>query len=56
MNPKPMSEALEKNIQDILTASIRAGENARRLAFQTRTNSVVVRNGKMIIKVPKAPR
>jgi transaldolase len=55
-NPKLMSEAVAKDVQDILAALTRAGENARRLAFQTQTNNVVMRNGKMVIEVPKASK
>lgn len=56
MNPKPLSEARDEDVRNAMAALIRAGESARRLAFQTQTNIVVIRNGKMVIEVPKAPK
>ena len=56
MNPKPLSEARDEDARHLMAALIRAGESARRLAFQTQTNIVVVRNGKMVIEVPKEPK
>ena len=54
MNPKPLCEARDEDARNVMAALIRAGESARRLAFQTQTNIVVVRNGKMVIEIPKS--
>lgn len=56
MNPKPLSEARDEDARHVMAALIRAGESARRLAFQTQTSIVVFRNGKMVIEVPKSPK
>lgn len=56
MNPKPLSEAKDEDAKHIMAALIRAGESARRIAFQTQTNIVVVCNGKMVKEVPKSPK
>ena len=56
MNPKPLSEARDKDARHVMAALIRAGESARRLAFQTQTNIVVFRHGKMVIEIPKSPK
>ena len=56
MNQKHMSKETQEFVRDVTAALKRAGESARRPAFQTQTNLVVVRNGKKIIEVPKAPK
>ena len=56
MNPKPLSEARDEDAKHMMAALKRAGEAARRIAFQTQTNLVIVRDGKKIIEVPKTPK
>ena len=48
MNQKPISQSLEKDVQDITAALLRSSQRARIIAEQTKTAFVIVRNGKLV--------
>ena len=52
MNQKPISQSLEKDVQDITAALLRASQRARIIAEQTKTAFVIVRNGKLVKEYP----
>ena len=56
MNPKPLSQARDEDARNITAALQRAGQRARRVAAQTQTDIIVVRNGKLIREAPIVPK
>lgn len=55
MNPKPLSEARDEDVRNVMAALQRAAKRARAIAIQTQTELVVVRNGKLIREIPSDP-
>lgn len=48
MNPKPMSEAKNKDFHHVEAALKRAAQRAREIAKQTNTPLIVQQNGRMV--------
>jgi hypothetical protein len=49
MNHKPLSQAKDPDVRNIMAAAQRAAQRARDVAKQTNTPLVVQRNGKMML-------
>ena len=52
---RPISHLTDPDMQNVPKALIRAAERARRLAQETGTEFVVVRNGELVREIPKPP-
>lgn len=55
MNGKPLSEAKSKLLSESYPAMLRAAKAARRIAAQTNTKVVILRNGVLEYIDPNAP-
>ena len=52
MSDIPVSKLPDKDMQNAAKALVRAAKRAKELARQTRTEFVVMRNGKLIREIP----
>lgn len=53
MNAKPLDEARDQDLRNVLPALKRAVQRARQVAVQTQTAMIVVRHGKIVREKPQ---